>query len=64
LNAFSIHCNEKILTQKRLNFLVASDYPLLAYTVNTAARAEELFANGVKGIFSDNPQLLSKAASQ
>jgi glycerophosphoryl diester phosphodiesterase len=63
LNVSSIHCNEKFLTQKYLSLLTESKYSILAYTVNTVARAEELFANGVDGIFSDDPQLLSKAAS-
>lgn len=62
LNVCSIHYNERILTQKHLALLKESEYSILAYTVNTVARAEELFANGVEGIFSDDPQLLSKAS--
>ncbi|MCD6045046.1 MAG: ugpQ [Gammaproteobacteria bacterium] len=63
LNAVSIHCNEKILTQKRLSLLKQSKYSVLAYTVNSVARAEELFSSGVDGIFSDDPLLLSRVAS-
>jgi glycerophosphoryl diester phosphodiesterase len=64
LKVTSIHCNEKILNQKRLNLLTESQYNILAYTVNSIARAEELFANGVTGIFSDDPQLLSRQAAE
>lgn len=64
LKATSIHCDEKILNQKRLSLLTESQYSILAYTVNSVARAEELFANGITGIFSDDPLLLSKVASR
>jgi glycerophosphoryl diester phosphodiesterase len=60
LKVISIHCDEKILNPKRLSILTGSQYSILAYTVNNVTRAEELFANGVVGIFSDDPLLLSR----
>jgi glycerophosphoryl diester phosphodiesterase len=36
----------------------AAGYPVLAYTVNDAARARELFGWGVFSVFSDVPQLI------
>lgn len=63
LKVISIHCNEKILTPKRLQLLTESEYDIFVYTVNNAAHAQELFAAGVDGIFSDDPLLLSRAAS-
>ncbi len=60
LNAISLHCDETILTQKRIECLTDSIFAVLAYTVNKRTRAEELFKAGISGIFSDDPQLLSK----
>lgn len=51
LKATSIHCDEKILNPKRLSLLTESQYSILAYTVNSVARAEELFKAGVTGVF-------------
>jgi glycerophosphoryl diester phosphodiesterase len=58
IEAVSIHCNAKILNQKRINDIKAHDFKLLAYTVNSSQKAHKLFKHGVDGIFSDYPDLL------
>ena len=39
----------------------AAGYPLLAYTVNHAGRAQELFGWGVSAVFTDAPDQVIRA---
>jgi glycerophosphoryl diester phosphodiesterase len=63
LNCTTIHCGQKELTQKAAAEVCGAGYPLLAYTVNDAARARELFAWGVASVFSDAPDIIAHAAA-
>ncbi len=60
---FSIHCNEKILNEKRVQALKLKSQYVLAYTVNDLERAKELQSFGVDGFFSDNPHLYQEKPS-
>ena len=57
----TINIDEKLLTAKRLEMLVASGLPVLAYTVNDPERAKELLQNGVTAVFSDDPAKIIQA---
>ncbi len=61
VDAASIHCNHLHLTSAKSREIRSAGYPLLAYTVNHAGRAEELFGWGVNAIFSDVPGSLFAA---
>jgi glycerophosphoryl diester phosphodiesterase len=61
IEARTIHCDHAKLTQKRAREIRAAGYPLLAYTVNHAGRAQELFGWGVTAVFSDAPDLVARA---
>lgn len=63
LSCTTIHCGQKELTQKATTEVCGAGYPLLAYTVNDAARARELFAWGVASVFSDAPDIIAHAAA-
>jgi glycerophosphoryl diester phosphodiesterase len=56
LRCVAVNINQEILTAERVAVIKASGRKLLAYTVNTRARAEQLYAWGVDAIFSDCPQ--------
>lgn len=60
LPLFSVNANHKLLNEKRISFLQSQGLVVLAYTVNQAALAQGLFANGVSGIFTDYPDLLTR----
>jgi glycerophosphoryl diester phosphodiesterase len=62
VGASTIHCDHTGLTENRAREIRAADYPLLAYTVNQAGRARELFGWGVSAIFSDAPDRIAAAA--
>jgi len=51
--AVSIHCNEAALDDARLRQVCGAGTPLLCYTVNNMARARDLIAAGVRGLFTD-----------
>ena len=55
INAISIHVNQKVLDQEKVQAIKDSGRLAMAYTVNDAARAEELFSWGVDSVFSDVP---------
>ncbi len=57
LNCCSVHVNQRLLTQKRVDLLKSSGMTLLAYTVNRSRKANKLFKMGVDGIFTDYPDL-------
>lgn len=63
LGCTTIHCGQKELTQRASAEVCGAGYPLLAYTVNDAARARELFAWGVASVFSDAPDIIAHAAA-
>lgn len=55
LAAFSLHCRESLVSRRLARAAAATGRPLLAYTVNDAARARDLLAVGVAGLFTDRP---------
>ena len=54
----SFHVNETILTKDKAKFIKEKGKILLAYTVNSKKRAEQLFSFGVDAIFTDQPDIL------
>jgi glycerophosphoryl diester phosphodiesterase len=60
----SIHCGQADLTEKIAREVCDAGYPLLAYTVNDAARARQLFGWGVASVFSDAPDIIAGAAAE
>ncbi len=58
LQCASIHVNQFILTQARIDEIKHSGYPLLSYTVDDPNRASELFAAGVNALFSNCPNVM------
>lgn len=58
LDAFSIHVHRRVASADLVAAARAAGRPLLAYTVNDVAEARELFAIGVSGVFTDDPQRL------
>lgn len=60
LNALSLNLDVKLLHPELIKTLKAWVPYVLAYTVNDAAEAEHLFAQGLDGVFSNNPLLLQK----
>lgn len=63
LGCATIHCGQANLTKKEAAEVCRAGYPLLAYTVNDASRARELFAWGVASVFSDVPDIIAHAAT-
>ncbi len=61
-DAFNCHYSE--LNRKRLRDIRLHDIPVFIYTVNQKRRMEKLIKLGVKGIFSDKPDLLKKVAAK
>lgn len=59
LQAYSVHCNRKILTQARVNQIRDEGFKLFAYTVNRKREAKKLLEWGLDALFSDYPDLLS-----
>lgn len=55
VQATTINVNADILTPERIAILREAERPILAYTVNDAAKAKALLQEGVRGIFSDDP---------
>lgn len=60
LGCYSIHFNQKILTEKRVKAVKEQGYIVCAYTVNRKRLANKLFRWGVDAVFSDYPDLLPK----
>ncbi|MCD6039618.1 MAG: ugpQ [Gammaproteobacteria bacterium] len=58
IRCISVHINHEVLTPARVREIKAKEYLLLAYTVNTLDRAEELLSWGVDALFSDCPDVL------
>ena len=61
VEATTINCDHAKLTEKKAKEVRAAGYPLLAYTVNHAGRAQELFGWGVSAVFSDAPDQVIRA---
>lgn len=53
-----LNLNHRIITPERLQAIHAAGVSVLAYTVNTPERARELQSMGVRGVFTDRPDLL------
>lgn len=62
VEACGLHFNAEKANEQSIKRLVKIGIPLLAYTVNQKELAHKLFAWGVTAVFSDYPDLLSKAA--
>jgi glycerophosphoryl diester phosphodiesterase len=58
LGCATLHVNHEALTQQSVDVMRAAGYPVLAYTVNDAARAQRLFEWGVASVFSDVPDII------
>lgn len=52
----ALHCDYSTLTPALLAQAQMAEVPILAYTVNEASIANDLFSQHVFGIFSDDPQ--------
>jgi glycerophosphoryl diester phosphodiesterase len=63
LGCVTINADHRRLRPPMVAEICESGYSVLAYTVNDAARARELFAWGVASVFSDVPHLVLAAAS-
>lgn len=58
LDAATIHVNARRETAESIAAYRESGRPVLAYTVNTAAAAEEVFGWGVRAVFTDTPPVI------
>ena len=58
LQCYSVHANQRILTDVRIKEIKQYQYKLYAYTINNQRKAKKLLAKGVDAIFSDYPDLL------
>lgn len=62
LGCVTIHCNHKRLMRAQAREVLAAGFPLLAYTVNDPARAEELWGWGLATMITDCPDRLLPVA--
>lgn len=60
LDCVTLHCNHARLTEATARAIGAAGYGLLCYTVNSIARAEELFGWGVDAICTDRLDLFAQ----
>jgi glycerophosphoryl diester phosphodiesterase len=56
-----INLDADLLTEERVEAIVKTRLPVLAFTISDPARAKELLHWGVKAVFSDNPGTIIKA---
>ena len=61
--AVSVHCDQAALDLQQLRAVRETGVPVLCYTVNDAARARELIAAGVAGLFTDTLDLPQRCAT-
>lgn len=61
LGGTSFHCNQRGLTAAQVTAIKQTGFPLLVYTVNDPARATELLAWGVDGLFTDALDVMAKS---
>lgn len=59
LGCATVHCAQAGLSRRIVDLVRAAGYPLLAYTVNDARRAQELLSWGAASVFSDAPDIMS-----
>ncbi|KGK41863.1 hypothetical protein LH51_11540 [Nitrincola sp. A-D6] len=57
LNAVSVHLDHSTLTNAQATAIKQAGLDLYVYTVNDKVTAEQLFAMGVDGVFTDDPTL-------
>lgn len=62
LKADLFHVNWRRLNNRWLKDLKTHNIPVFTYTVNKERRMRQLIRRGVKGIFSDKPDVLKRAA--
>lgn len=62
LDCVAIHAHHRWLSVPRIAAIRDAGYALLAYTVNTPARADRLWTRGVVAVFSDSPDRLMGGA--
>jgi glycerophosphoryl diester phosphodiesterase len=62
LGCTSIHCADDGLTRETVGQFKQPGYAVVVFTVNTPARARELFAWGADAVISSRPDLLIEAA--
>ena len=58
LGCATINADQRYLSEGLVADVSAAGYPVLAYTVNDAARARQLFGWGVTSVFSDAPDIM------
>jgi len=59
LNAYSIHCEDHMITPELISEVHAHGYELYVYTVNDPAIAAEMLSQGVDAIMSDYPEKIA-----
>ncbi len=64
LHCATIHVSRDFLTKTTIAMIRDAGYPVLAYTVNDAAEARQLFDWGVTSVFSDAPDIIVGATGQ
>ena len=64
VDAWSIHIADRVADDAVVENIRAAGFRVLAYTVNDPARAERLAALGARGIFTDRPDILCRAAGR
>jgi len=64
LGCATVNADHHSLSKSLASQIVDVGYPLLAYTVNDAARARQLFDWGVASVFSDTPDIIMEAAAR
>jgi len=57
-----LNLNHRLINPERMMAIRSEDVQVLAYTVNTRVRADELRSMGVRGVFTDRPDLLASAS--
>ncbi len=63
LQCTSIHVDREILTPRRIAAIKHTGRAVYCYTINTRSSAQRLFAQGVDGIFSNYPDLLTSESA-
>jgi glycerophosphoryl diester phosphodiesterase len=63
LDCATINADQRYLSDVLVAEVGAAGYPVLAYTVNDAARARQLFSWGVTSVFSDAPDIMLVATA-
>lgn len=64
INAVSVNLNQAYLTKKKVGEIKDEGLAVLAWTVNSPDRANELYGWGVDAVFTDNPALTTPAPTE